>query len=102
MELIKDDTAPSLKFERGEKVNGIRVSITEERCQTLAAGIFRTMGKDAESQFKFVAHFMTKPSGEFMTYEQACEVLDAISIFELGKVVGQIMDAVHETAVPNG
>ena len=101
MELIQQSKVePALKFERAQRVGQIRVDITEDRIKGMKAGVFRTIAKDPENQFKFVAHFMTNPSGEYLSYESACEILDEISITELGQVFQQIMDQVNEIAAP--
>lgn len=90
----------TLKRAQGQRVGTIRIDVTEDRVKTLKAGIFRTIAKDPESQFKFVAHFMTDHAGDYLTYDQACELLDDLSITEVAEISQAVDKAVQEAAAP--
>ena len=79
----------------------IRLKPGEERIQGMRMGIFRkAQSMDIDAMARFVAHFMTDKNGAYLPEDVALELVDELTLEQLGDTMQALSDMIQEDAAP--
>lgn len=76
----------------------VRFKVTEERAQRMTGRMYRKAGTDPETTFDFLALFMADENGQFIGHDRAIEILDEMSLDEIGEAMNALMEQVQGIA----